>query len=275
MIDVDLFRIRSFNVALAINFTSIFVMVGYFLYIAQYMQLVLGLSPFEAGLWSLPQALGFIIGSQVAPRIVQRIRPAYLIGGGLAIAAAGLALLTQVGTTGGLTGIVIGSVIISIGLAPVFGLTTEMIVGSAPPERAGAASGISETGSELGGALGIAVLGSVGVAIYRGQLERDLPADVPAEAAAAARDALGSAVAVAAELPAEIGQIVLEAARQAFVTGMQITAGLAAVAAFALAMLTVAALRSHRLPPNEPVEEEVQPPPSKEPARGHEQLAAG
>jgi DHA2 family multidrug resistance protein-like MFS transporter len=256
MIDVSLFRVRSFNVALSINFLSIFVMVGYFLYVAQYLQLVAGLSPLEAGIWSLPSALAFVVVSQLAPRVLyHRFRPAYIIGGGLALGAVGLFALTQVGVEGGLAAMIAGSVLISLGLAPVFGLTTELIVGSAPPEQAGAASGISETGSELGGALGIAVLGSIGVAIYRGELARDLPASVPPEAAAAARDTLGSALAVAAELPAELGMLVVQAAQDAFVFAMQLTSGFAAVVTVALAALTVFALRTHRLPPPDEMEE--------------------
>ena len=74
-------------------------MVGYFLFVAQYLQLVLGLSPLQAGLWSLPSAFAFIVGSQLAPRIVHRVRPAYVIGGGLAVSAVGLAMLTQVGAS--------------------------------------------------------------------------------------------------------------------------------------------------------------------------------
>ena len=133
--------------------------------------------------------------------------------------------------------------IISTALAPVFGLTTEMIVGSAPPERAGTASGMSETSSELGGALGIAILGSIGVAIYRGSIARDLPSTVPPEAALVARDTLGGAVAVAGELPAELGAVVLEVARAAFVTGMQVGAIGCAVLAVGVAGLTVVLLR--------------------------------
>lgn len=140
---------------------------------------------------------------------------------------------------------------ISLGLAPVFGLTTELIVGSAPPERAGAASGISETGAELGGALGIATLGSIGVVTYRGDLAERLPASIPPGAEAAAQDTLGSAVAVAGQLPAELGAAVLEAARAAFVHGMQLTSGIAAVVAIGLAVLTVALLRNRRVPPSD------------------------
>ncbi len=251
MIDVALFRIRAFNAALAVNFLSIFVMVGYFLFVAQYLQLVVGLTPLEAGLWSLPSAIAFIIGSQAAPRIVGRIRPAYLIGGGLLAAAVGLLMLSRVGATDGLAMLVAASVVISFGMAPVFGLTTELIVGSAPPERAGAASGISETGAELGGALGIAILGSIGVAIYRGELADRLPATVPAAAAEAARDTLGAAVAVAGHLPDALAASVLTTARDAFVHGMQLTSAMASVVALGLAVLALLLFRRHGEPPAE------------------------
>jgi MFS transporter, DHA2 family, multidrug resistance protein len=258
VVDVGLFRIRAFNAALATNFLAIFVAVGYFLFVAQYLQLVVGLSPLEAGLWSLPSAFGFIIGSQLGPRIVRRIRPARVIGGGLALSAVGLAVLTQVGVSDGLAPLVAGSLLISLGLAPVFGLTTELIVGSAPPERAGAASGISETGAELGGALGIAVMGSLGVAIYRSQLTDRLPDGIPTQAVAAARDTLGSAVAVAAELPDQLGTALLAAARHAFVLGMQLTAGIAAATALGLAILALVTLRDHQGPSSTEVPEEAE-----------------
>ena len=251
MIDVRLFRIRAFNAALATNFLAIFVAVGYFLFVAQYLQLVVGLSPLEAGLWSLPSAVGFVVGSQLAPRIAERVRAAHLIGGGLGIAAGGLLLLALVGTSDGLLTLVAASVVISLGMAPVFGLTTELIVGSAPPERAGAASGISETGAELGGALGIAILGSIGVAIYRGEVADRLPAGVPDQAADAARDTLGSAVAVAGQLPPDLASAVLDTARQAFVQAMQLTSTIAAVVAVGLALLALVMLRSHGTPPAE------------------------
>jgi DHA2 family multidrug resistance protein-like MFS transporter len=139
-------------------------------------------------------------------------------------------------------------VIISVGLSPVFGLTTEMVVGSAPPEQAGAASGISETGAELGGALGIAVMGSLGVAIYRGELAERLPAGLPPEAAAAARDTLGSAVEVAGQLPAQLGAAVLDAAQVAFVHGMRLTSVISAVLAAVLAVVALVMLRDRRAP---------------------------
>ena len=243
MIDLALFRVPTFNAALVVNFLAIFMAVGYFLFIAQYLQLVADLSPFQAGLLSLPSAIAFIVGSQAAPRIVQRVKPAHLISGGLAFGSLGLFLLTQVGTTNGLLPLVVASVVISLGLSPVFGLTTELIVGSAPPERAGAASGISETGAELGGALGIALLGSVGLAIYRGRLEPILGTDLPPEAATAARDTLGGAVGVASTLPAGTADTLLVVARAAFVDGMNVAAAIAGVIGLGLAAFAYVTLR--------------------------------
>ena len=250
MIDVRLFRIPSFSAAIAVNVLAIFVAVGYFLFVAQYLQLVIGLSPLEAGLWSVPSAIGFIVGSNLAPRIVRAVRPAYVMAASLAIAAAGLGVLTQVGGSDGLAIVLLASIVISLGLAPVFGLTTELIVGSAPPERTGAASGISETGAELGGALGISILGSIGVAIYRGDIARALPSDIPAAAAEAARDTLGAALAVAAALPPAIGATVVTVARDAFVQGMQVASTISAVVAVGVAILTLIALRNVEMDPD-------------------------
>ena len=125
-----------------------------------------------------------------------------------------------------------------------FTATTDLIVSSAPPERAGAASGMSETGAELGGALGIAILGSIGAAAYRGDLAATLPAGIPGQAAAIARDTLGGAAGVAARLPGGTGPALLHAAREAFIQGMQLTVTLSAVAAACIAVLATVLLRA-------------------------------
>jgi DHA2 family multidrug resistance protein-like MFS transporter len=126
------------------------------------------------------------------------------------------------------------------------GLTTELIVGSAPPERAGAASGISETAIELGGALGISILGSIGVAIYRSEVARSIPASIPADVVAAARDTLGGATGVAAALPDGLAATLLDVARNAFVHGMQVVAAISLVVAVAVAILAIVTLRDVR-----------------------------
>ncbi|HEX2766083.1 MAG TPA: MFS transporter [Candidatus Limnocylindria bacterium] len=244
MIDVRLFRIRAFSASLASYLLGIFVVVGYFLFIAQYLQLVLGLSPLEAALWSLPSAAGFIVGSTVAPRIIHRVAPKVVMGTGMLIAAGGTLLLAflPLSGAGGLVLIAAASVIISIGLAPVITLATELIVGSAPPEQAGAATGMSETGGELGGALGIAILGSIGTAVYRAEVADRIPPDVPAAAADAARDTLGGALAIAETLPAEIGAALVAVAQVAFLDALHFVAVVSAIGAVLTAIIAVVAL---------------------------------
>ena len=245
MFDLSLFRIPRFATSLVINFLAIFLAIGFFLFVAQYMQLVLGLTPLEAGLWSLPEAVGFILGPNLAPRIVRHIRPAYLMAGGFLLAGAGLLLLSSItaDSTNGLALVVISSAIIALGLGPVFGLTTELIVGSAPPERAGAATGMSETGSEVGGALGLSILGLIGVAIYRSRIAEELPAGVPPDVAAAAKDTLGAAVEVAATLPGAAGEALLRSAQSAFVEGMQVACLISVALSIVVAVITFVGLR--------------------------------
>ncbi len=244
MIDLRLFQIPAFSSSLVVNVLAVFIAIGYFLFVAQYLQLVLGLSPLHAGFWSLPSALAFIVGSNIVPRIAYKIKPAHVITVCLGVAAIGLGVLTQVGGSSGLMTVVLASVIISLGLAPVFGLTTELIVGSAPPERAGAASGIAETASELGGALGISLLGSIGVAIYRSRLTNSLPSEIPPEIAAIAKDTLGAAIGIARELPQELSTILLTTARDAFVRGMQIAAIISTGVAIVAVILAFMMLRN-------------------------------
>jgi DHA2 family multidrug resistance protein-like MFS transporter len=151
LLDLRLFRSPAFSAALAANVLDFFVAFAALLFIAQYLQLVLGLSPLRAGLWMLPSSLGFIVGSLLTPLLVRRARPAFVMAAGMVLAAVGFALLTQLDTAAGLAVLVAGSVAFSLGSAPMTTLATDLMVGTAPPERAGAASGISETSSEFGG----------------------------------------------------------------------------------------------------------------------------
>jgi MFS transporter, DHA2 family, multidrug resistance protein len=250
LLDLRLFANRAFSASLVTNTLSFFVGFGILLFVAQYLQLVLGLSPLQAGLWMLPSSAAFIVGSLLAPLLVRRARPAVAIVAGLVVSAAGFALLARVDAAAGLALLVAASVVFSLGLAPVDTLAADLTVGAAPPERAGAASALSETSAELGGALGIAVLGSVGTAVYRGQMTDAIPAGTPPPAAEAARDTLGGAVAAAGDLPAQVGAALLDAARQAFTQGLQVTAAVSAALAVAVAVLTAALLRGAR--PAEP-----------------------
>ena len=246
LIDLRLFRVPTFSVSVATNALGGFIAFGSFLYIAQYLQLVLGLSPLEAGLWSLPSSAGIVFSSMAAPAILRGVRPSHAAATGLALVAIGLGMLTQVNVIDGLPMLVAGSVVFALGLGPLFVLTTDLIMGSAPPERAGAASAISETGAELGGALGIAILGSIGTAVYRSNVSDSIPSEVPSVAADAARDTLGGALAAAQQLPESLAGGLIDAAHNAFAQGLHLTAAVGAVIALGMALLVVTKLRDAR-----------------------------
>jgi MFS transporter, DHA2 family, multidrug resistance protein len=248
MIDLGLFRRPAFSLALSANTLAFAVVFGLEVFVAQYFQLVLGYSPLDAGLWSVPGAAAFVVGSQLTPALAARIRPPVVMLGGIVVAFVGVGLLTQAGAAGGPGLVVAGLVILSLGLAPLFTLAADLAVGSAPPERAGAASGISETSSELGGALGLAVLGTVGTAVYRAQAGDDIPARVPPEAAATASDTLGGAVEVAGRLPRGLAVDVLEPAREAFTQALQAAATVSGVLVVAAAIIVARLVARERRP---------------------------
>ncbi len=244
LIDLHLFRIPAFTTSLFTFLFGIFMAFGVFLFISQYLQLVLGLSPLESGLWMLPWAIAFVGGTQVTPLLMRRLRPGPIIAGGLVLSAIGFAILIQVDENTSFALLVTAFVISSFGLSPVFTLATELVIGSAPPERAGAASAISETTAELGGALGIAVFGSLGVAIYRNELAAALTGRIPHDMLEIARDTLGAAVQISEQLPREIGSLLLGAARDAFLHGMHLSVFISVILAIVTAGLVLISLRN-------------------------------
>ena len=246
LIDLRLFRVPAFSASLGAYTLGTLVAFGIYIFIAQYLQLVLGLSPFQAGLATVPSMGAFIVGSMVVPAIARRVRPAYLMAAGMIIAAVGFGVLTQVDRTSGLTVLITGSIIYSLGISPVVILATDLIVGSAPVERAGAASAISETSSELGGALGIAIFGSIGTAVYRFAMWDVVPDGLPPETMEAARSTLGGAVAVARQLPGQLSAELLDTARAAFTRAFQLTAAISAAVSLITAIGVLVLLRGVR-----------------------------
>jgi MFS transporter, DHA2 family, multidrug resistance protein len=237
LLDVGLLRAPGFSAALATGAVALFAITGIGVSAGQYMQLVLGLRPFEAGLWSLPPVLVTIISSALAPALTRRIRPAVVIGAGLGLAAVGLAMMFWTGTEfdRGLTVIVVGNTVAQAGLGVVLTLVSDLVITTAPPERAGAASGLSQTAQEFGGALGIAVLGTVVTAMYQAAI----PPGYPEEA----RETLGGAVAVAARTAGAAGQELLQLARTGFTDGLEVAALVSAVLMAATAVVAGLVLR--------------------------------
>lgn len=140
--------------------------------------------------------------------------------------------------------LVVGTVVLYLGIAPSITLATDVIVSAAPPERAGSASSLSETGIELGGAMGIAVLGSIGIGVYRDQLDGSIPSAVPEGAAQGAIDTLGGAVDAARDLPSGLSGELLDAAHAAFADGMTVVSLVGAGLMATLAVIALTALRN-------------------------------
>ncbi len=243
LIDMRLFRAPAFSTSLAVNIIGVFVAFGMFLFMAQYFQLVLGMSPLEAGLWMAPMGGTFIIGSMLAPLVISRMRPGFVLAGGLMVTTLGYIMVGMAAGPGGFWLLIFGSIIFCLGLSPVFTLTTDLVVSTAPPERAGAAAALAETSSEFGGALGIAILGSLATAAYRSTMGAAVPPDLPPAAMETALNTLGGAMVVAVQLPPGPGAALLDAARQAFSQGFFLSVSACAVIALIGAILAGVMLR--------------------------------
>ncbi|MFH9227622.1 MFS transporter [Streptomyces lydicus] len=246
MLDLELFRHRGFSVSVLMNLLAMFAVVGCAVFFTQYLQTVRGMSPLEAALWNLLPTLAVGGMTAVATSLARRMDRAYVIALGFAIAAGGFVWLSWLEPGSALWYVLVASSVYASGLVMVMSLGNELAIGVAPPERAGSASALLESGTELGGALGMAILGSIGSAVYRGHMDDAVSAGLPSGAADAARDTLAGAAAVAGELPGRAGEALLAAARTAFTDGLQ-TAVLVAAGVMALAAaLTIALLRGLR-----------------------------
>ncbi|CAM5630356.1 MFS transporter [Streptomyces violaceorubidus] len=242
MISPALFRGHGFTPALVLNTLSAFGMMGSAYFTTQYLQSVLGKSALEAALWSLLPSVLIGAAAPVAARLVQRgAERAYVVTAGFVIAAGGYGLLALAGTDS-LWLLLAACGVLAAGLVVVMSLLTDLALSSAPVEKAGAASSLLETGTEFGGALGMAALGSIGTALYR----HGVPSDAPAPA----EETLGGALAVAAELPGRAaGDALATAAREAFTDGMQGAAIAGALLLLGAAVSAALGLRHIRVRP--------------------------
>ncbi len=240
LVDVRLFRHRRFATASAAVLCTFFALGALLLLLTQFLQLVQGHSPLEAGLRLLPLAVAAAVGAPLTEAIVRRAGMRAAVGGAFALIAAALGALTAL--EAGTSYVVLGAAFVAIGLGAGVAATagSAAIMDAAPPERAGGAAAVQETAFELGGALGVAVLGSIMSAYYRDGIGA-LPG-LPDDAVAVARDGLTGAVQVAEELGEPGGQALLATASAAFVDSVGSTvligaAVMALVAAAALALM--------------------------------------
>jgi DHA2 family multidrug resistance protein-like MFS transporter len=243
-LDLSLFTNRTFSSALSVMLFAGVVMAGVSLMSSLYLQVVDGRTPLQAGLLLIPQNIAMVVGSVISPMLGRRFQSAYVIAVGLALAGAGLLVHTVAPVDGGVPYIVGGLVVAAFGIALPMGITMNVILGAAPPEKAGSAASVSETSGEFGIAMGIATLGSLATVIYRGQMDETVPGTVPADAAATANESVTAAAATAATLPGEAGAALLGAAREAFTGALHSVAWVGVGVFLALAVVAVALLRS-------------------------------
>ncbi|MFJ4252798.1 MFS transporter [Microbacterium sp. NPDC090003] len=232
MLDMALFRRGTFSGAILVNLLSVVALVGFLYFVSQHLQLVLGLSPMMAGLALVPgMAVMIVAGLGVVP-ISRRVAPHLVVPIGLAFSVAGYLVVAFTTHEHGVAPLIIAFVVLGIGIGAAETISNELILSSAPAEKAGAASAVSETAYELGAVLGTAVLGGIITAFYRAAIV--LPAGLPAETADAARETLAGAYTASSELSGALGDELWRAAADAFGSGVFITsligAGLVVVA---------------------------------------------
>ncbi|HEY9044747.1 MAG TPA: MFS transporter [Ohtaekwangia sp.] len=225
LINLRLFSIPTFSATLATLFLGLFCWSGLYLFVAQYLQLVLGLTPMISGLLTLLPAAITMAGCMLAPQTLRWIpRTATIILGNI-IMLAGMLIFTQLEADTSLIVLIIASTCLSLGCGFIVTLGIDMVVSVAPHEQAGAVSGISESSTTFGSALGVALLGSIGTAVYRSEM---LPAsEVVTEEA---RNTLGGAWAASQQMPNQSSTTLLVHARSAFLESFHTAALLASAA---------------------------------------------
>lgn len=244
MVDVRLFRISAFSGAVSANLLSIFSMVGFIYFVSQHLQLVSGYSPMQSGLMLLPGLALTIITGLTASRVAQRLPASWVVAGGLLLNAAGFALAAATGRHSSDLLLMTAFALVGAGVGFAETISNDLILSTAPAEKSGAASAISETAYEVGAVLGTAVLGSIVNAAYRAHVS--LPAGLSAAQAETAGDTLAGAEGVAAHLASGTGAQLRESAQAAFDTGVTYTGGIGAVLMVIAALIAVRTLRGAR-----------------------------
>ncbi|MFJ3671772.1 MFS transporter [Streptomyces sp. NPDC090106] len=240
LLDMRLFRNRGFSAAVLADLLTILGLSGLVFFLSQYLQLVQGRRPLEAGLAELPAAVGAVGAGLIAGWAARRWSVRAVVSGGLAAVGLALASLTVIDESTGYPLLGTALLVVGVGAGFSFTVTADVILSSVPKEQAGSASAVSETAYELGAALGIAVLGSIVTGVYRGFT-------APSGAPEGVHESLGAAVEASATLPARQAQELLASARGSFVDGLTIAAGAGAAVLLITALAAWFLLRNQRL----------------------------
>lgn len=232
IIDWSLFRIRAFNEALIMLATALFCWAGSMWFVAVYLQQELGMKPLTAGIWTVPSAAVGATGCIMAAAVIRYIPRKRVMRGSMFLMALGMAAIAQFGRPSGFPLMITGTMLLTLGCSMIVTLGTDSVLMAAPAHSAGTAAGLSETCTTLGSAFGIALLGSLGTAIYRSHLASVEIPGVSGNYATGPRATLGAALSVPGNLPSAYRHM------------LEVLSGDAFARAFALTMLVSAALVS-------------------------------
>jgi DHA2 family multidrug resistance protein-like MFS transporter len=224
LLDLRLLRNRPFTAVLVALIFAGIAMAGTGLLVTQYLQSVRGFSPLASAVLFAPMGLGVAAGTMAAPAVARQMKQTTAIAGGLAASALGSLLLLGVNDASGLPLVMTAIAVLALGTGPLFALGTGLILGSVPPQRAGSAASMTETGNYFGASLGFALLGVLAAEVYRKRMH-------------GTSDSLARAVAASQHLPANQGAQLLHTAREAYTAGLHVTGIIAAIIFAGLAIL--------------------------------------
>jgi EmrB/QacA subfamily drug resistance transporter len=243
MIDVRVFRNPRFSAASSVLTLTSFALYGSIFLLIQYFQFVLGYSPLEAGLLAMPVAVAMMVVSPNAPRLVRRWGTKRVVVAGLLVVAVAMLCYGSNLIMSSFVGGCAVRALFGIGLGLTSAPATESIMGSLPPSRAGVGSAINDTTRQTGGALGVAIIGSVFLASYHHFADK--AQHLSAASSAAVHDSVGRAIELAQKLPAAQGAEIVRLSRQAFIDAMRLTYPIAAAFIFFAAFIAWRWLPAH------------------------------
>lgn len=245
MLPLRFFRERDFTAAVLIIGIVFFAMFVTFFFLTQLFQLVQGRSPFEAGLLIVPVALAMMVSAPISGVLVQRIGPRILLLGSMAAMIGGMLLLTQLDANS--STLQVAATLFFFGIGGGLGMTplTDTVMAAVPVDDAGIGSAVNDVSRELGGALGIALVGSIVNGIYRSNVEEALAGEVSPELIETAREGIGVTTVVAAQLPPEVAATLTSAANEAFIDA--IGTGFIVSIAFLVGAMAVSLLLPNRM----------------------------
>ncbi len=252
MLDMRLFAQGTFSGAILVNLLSVVALVGFLFFVAQHLQLIVGLSPMQAGLALVPGMVAMIAAGLLVVPVAARLDARIVVAGALVFSLVGYLLVAVSAAGASLPLLISAFALLGIGIGAAETVSNDLILPSAPPAKAGAASAVSETAYELGAVLGTAALGGILTASYRSGLV--VPEGIPADAAAAARETLAGAMAVADGLPAPLADALRDAAAHAFDGGVVVTSLLGAGLVVIAGLIAATTLKT---PPSEHEESHV------------------